>query len=104
MFDKLYVQKTELEKYIEYWYIKNLSGFKGLLLIIEVKINFSLGFDNTGYQTNCKVYINYTVDSCGPVHMWTGPHVDWSTCRLMWTSHVDWSTSGLVHMRGRTKY
>ena len=23
-----------------------------LLLIIEVKINFSLGFDNTGYQTN----------------------------------------------------
>ena len=58
LFDKLYVQKTELEKYIEYWYIKNLNGFKGLLLIIEVKINFSLGFDNTGYQTNCKVYIN----------------------------------------------
>jgi len=23
-----------------------------LLLIMEVKINFSLGFDNTGYQTN----------------------------------------------------
>ena len=58
LFDKLYVQKTELEKYIEYWYIKNLSGFKGLLLIIEVKINFSLGFDDTGYQTNCKVYLN----------------------------------------------
>ena len=73
LFDKLYVQKTELEKYIEYWYIKNLSGFKGLLLIIEVKINFSLGFDDTGYQTNCKVYINYTVQ-----------YVDWSTCRLMW--------------------
>ena len=26
-----------------------------LLLIIEVKINFSLGFDNTDYQTN-KLY------------------------------------------------
>ena len=25
---------------------------KALLLIIEVKINFSLGFDNTDYQTN----------------------------------------------------
>ena len=25
---------------------------KALLLIIEVEINFSLGFDNTDYQTN----------------------------------------------------
>ena len=46
------VQKTELEKDIEYRCIKNLSGFMGFFLIIEVKINFSLGFDNTDYQTN----------------------------------------------------
>ena len=44
--------KTEFEKYIECKHIKNLSGFRGLLLIIEVKINFSLGFDDTDYQTN----------------------------------------------------
>ena len=44
--------KKELEKDIEYRCIKNLSGFKSFLLIIEVKINFSLGFDNTDYQTN----------------------------------------------------
>ena len=36
--------------------MKTAKHFKvdvmALLLIIEVKINFSLGFDNTGYQTN----------------------------------------------------
>ena len=29
-----------------------------LLLIIEVKINFSLGFDNTDYQTNKLQYVH----------------------------------------------
>ena len=32
-----------------------------LLLIIEVKINFNLGFDIKGYQTNSKMYMHYTV-------------------------------------------
>ena len=33
-----------------------------LLLIIEVKINFSSGFDNVIIkQTNCKMYMHYTV-------------------------------------------
>ena len=47
----MYVQKADLEKDIEFRGIKNLSGF----LIIEVKINFRLGFDNRDYQTN-KLY------------------------------------------------
>ena len=45
-------KKTELEKDTEYWCIKNLSDSRVLLLIIEVKINFSLGYDNTDNQTN----------------------------------------------------
>ena len=58
----MYVQKTEFEKDIEFRHIKNLSGFKGLLPIIEVKINFSFGFDNAIIkQTNYKMYMDYTV-------------------------------------------
>ena len=45
----MYVQKVKLEKDIEF------RGFKALLLIIEVMINFSLGIDNRDYQTN-KLY------------------------------------------------
>ena len=48
----MYVQKQNLRKIIEFRGIKNLCGFKGTLQIIEIKINFSLGFDNTDYQTN----------------------------------------------------
>ena len=43
-------------------HIKNLSGIKVLLLIIEFKINYILCFDNTDIiQTNCQMYMHYTV-------------------------------------------
>ena len=48
----MYVQKAELEKILSLGSLKTLVDSRALLLIIEVKINFSLGFDNTDYQTN----------------------------------------------------
>ena len=46
----MYVQIAELEKDVEFRAIENLSGLNGFTLIIEVKINFGLGFENTDYQ------------------------------------------------------
>ena len=48
----MYVQIAELEKYVEFRAIKNLSGFNGFTYDNRSKDNFSLGFDNTDYQTN----------------------------------------------------
>ena len=45
-------KRQNLRKVIEFKGIKTLVDSKDLLLIIEDKINFNLGFDNREYQTN----------------------------------------------------
>ena len=51
-------QKQNMRKIIELRGIKNLVNSRDLLLIIKVKINFSLGFDNTDYQTNKTINVH----------------------------------------------
>ena len=44
-------------------------GFKGFTLIIEVKINFSLRFDNTDYRTNKLQFLQMEQAKCTPLNL-----------------------------------
>ena len=55
-------KKQNLRKILSIGALRTSVDSRVLLLIIEVKVNFSLGFDNTDYQTNkLKMYMHYTV-------------------------------------------
>ena len=45
-------KKQNLRKIVSIGALRTWVDSRVLLLIIEVKINFSIGFDNTDYQTN----------------------------------------------------
>ena len=45
-------KNQKLSKILSFGELRSLVDARDLLLIIEVLINFSLGFDNTDYQTN----------------------------------------------------